>query len=236
VVAASVETYREERQKLSTRRRKRQGELTRDLGVVKRKINAMLEIIMAGNADAKSIGRKLVELEADQERLETELAQAPDTEIAIHPTAAERYRAKVAEIHDALTKGESAAREAIQLLRCLIDHIVVTPTARPAPVGLQVVGNLAALLVCVPPGAGTAESMVAGARNSYYSIGQAYGSLFKFSIQIGRFRPASDFHSVARQDNYKIASRLRRRSAGLIVTLGWFTPPDNWPGSRRIEQ
>ena len=165
VVAAAVEAYREERQRLGTRRRKRQGELTRDLGVVKRKIEAMLEVIMAGNADAKSIGRKLIELEAEQERLEAELAQSPDADgIAIHPTASERYRVKVAEIHEALTKGDSAAREAIQLLRGLIDHIVVTPTVRPAPIGLQVVGNLAALLMEAPSGMGGAESMVAGAR------------------------------------------------------------------------
>ena len=165
VVAAAVEAYREERQRLSSRRRKRQAELSRDLSVVKRKIEAMLEVIMAGNADAKAIGRKLVELEAEQDRLAAELARTPDAEaIAVHQSAAERYWKKVAEIHEALKKGEGAAREAIQLLRDLVDHIVVTPTERPAPVGLQVVGNLAALLMEAPSGMGGAESMVAGVR------------------------------------------------------------------------
>ena len=164
VVADAVETYRAERQRLSNQRRKRQGELSRDLAAVKRKIEAMLEVIMTGNADAKAIGRKLVELEAEQDRLEAELAKAPDADaIAVHPGAAERYRKKVAEIHEALKKGEGAAREAIQLLRDLVDHIVVTPTERPAPVGLQVIGNLAALLVDAPAGIGGAESVVAGA-------------------------------------------------------------------------
>ncbi len=69
---------------------------------------------------------------------------------------------KVAEIHEALKKGDGAAREAIQLLRDLIDHIVVTPTQRPEPVGLQVVGNLAALLVDAPIGVGALKSVVAG--------------------------------------------------------------------------
>lgn len=59
----------------------------------------------------------------------------------------ERYRAKVGQIHEALTKGDAASLEAITILRDLIDHIVVTPTERPAPVELRVVGNLAALLV-----------------------------------------------------------------------------------------
>jgi hypothetical protein len=62
------------------------------------------------NADAKSINRKLVDLEA-------ELAQAPAADaIAVHPNAPERYRAKVAQIHEALKKGRGAAQEAIQLL------------------------------------------------------------------------------------------------------------------------
>ena len=163
VVAAAVEAYREERQRLSSRRRKRQGELSRDLGVVKRKIEAMLEVIMAGNADAKAIGRKLVELEAEQDRLEAELAQAPDADaVAVHPSAPERYRTKVAEIHEALKKGEGAAREAIQLLRGLIDHIVVVPTERPAPIGLQVVGNLATLLMEAPSGMGALNRWLRG--------------------------------------------------------------------------
>ena len=163
VVAAAVEAYREERQKLDATRRKRQNELTRDLAAVKRKTDAVLEIVMAGGADAKVVGRKLVELETEQERLEAELSAAPEAAVAIHPTAPERYRQKVAEIHDALTKGEGAAHEAIQLLRGLIDHIKVIPTVRPTPIGLQVVGNLAALLVDAPSGKGGAELLVAGA-------------------------------------------------------------------------
>jgi hypothetical protein len=54
------------------------------------------------------------------------------------------------QIHEALKQGDGAARDAINLLRELIDHIVVSPTLRPEPVGLQVVGNLAALLVDAP--------------------------------------------------------------------------------------
>ena len=85
--------------------------------------------------------------------------------------AADRYRSKVAQIHEALTKGDAASREAITVLRELIDHILVTPTERPAPVELRVVGNPAALLVENTPGTGVAVSMVAGACNQLYSHG-----------------------------------------------------------------
>ena len=165
VVADAVATYIKERQRLSKQRAKRHGEISRDLAAVKRRIEAMLELAMAGNGDAKSINRKLVELETDQNRLEIELTKAPGADaIAVHPGAPERYRAKVAQIHEALKQGQGAAHDAIKLLRDLVDHIIVSPTERPAPVGLQVVGNLAALLMEAPSGMGGAESMVAGVR------------------------------------------------------------------------
>jgi hypothetical protein len=75
----------------------------------------------------------------------------------------EIYRTNLRQIYEALTKGAAASREAITILRELIDHILVTPTERPAPVELRVVGNLAALLVENTPGTGVAVSMVAGA-------------------------------------------------------------------------
>ena len=45
----------------------------------------------------------------------------------------------------ALKSSGAASREAIAIVRDLIDHILVTPTQRPDPVDLTVVGNLAAL-------------------------------------------------------------------------------------------
>ena len=164
VVAAAVEAYREERRKLDETRRRRRNDLTRDLGVVERKLKHVMNMVMDGNPDTKTLGRQLRELEAEQERLEAELAIEPSADrVAIHPQAAERYREKVAEIHQALKEGDNAARSAIQILRELIDHIVVTPTLKPDPVGLQVVGNLAALLVCSDPVPQITGSMVAGA-------------------------------------------------------------------------
>lgn len=97
------------------------------------------------------------------------LAEGDNTaRVSLHPSASERYRAKVGQIHEALTKGDAASLEAITILRDLIDHIVVTPTERPAPVELRVVGNLAALLVENTTGTGVAVSMVAGARTGQY--------------------------------------------------------------------
>ena len=164
VVADAVETYRHERQQLQTEHRKKRNDLVRDLGSIERKLKHVMNMVMDGNPDRKTLGRQLGELEAEQDRINAELAAGSDASpVALHPQAAERYRGKVAQIHEALTKGDAASHEAITILRDLIDHILVTPTERPAPVELRVVGNLAALLVENTPGTGVAVSMVAGA-------------------------------------------------------------------------
>ncbi len=169
VVAAAVEAYRKERHKLDDERRRRRNDLTRDLGAVERKLKHVMDMVMDGHPDRKTLGRKLQELEAEQERLVAELAVAPSADsVAVHPQAAERYRQKVAEIHQALRQGDNAAHTAIQILRELIDHIVVIPTPKPDPVRLQVVGNLAALLVCSDPVPEITGSVVAGACNGRY--------------------------------------------------------------------
>ncbi|MEQ1714377.1 MAG: recombinase family protein, partial [Hyphomicrobium sp.] len=164
IVAEAVETYRLERQRLQTEQRKKRNDLVRDLGAVERKLKHVMDMVMDGHSDRKTLGRQLAELEAEQDRINAELAAGSDASpVALHPHAADRYRSKVAQIHEALTKGDAASREAITILRELIDHILVTPTERPAPVELRVVGNLAALLVENTPGTGVAVSMVAGA-------------------------------------------------------------------------
>ena len=164
VVAEAVDVYRIERQRLATEHRKRRNDLTRELAAVDRKIKHVLDMVMDGHPDRKTLGRQLGELESEQDRINAELAAGADASpVVLHPQAAQRYRDKVAQIHEALTKGNSASREAIAILRELIDHILVTPTERPAPVELRVVGNLAALLVENTPETGVAVSVVAGA-------------------------------------------------------------------------
>src|SRR5262245_2536944 len=61
-------------------------------------------------ADLKLLVPRLNELAAQQEKLEAMLSSAADRDVvALHPQAAERYRQKVAEIREALTKGDSAS-------------------------------------------------------------------------------------------------------------------------------
>jgi len=166
IVAAAVEAYREERRKLSEQRRKQRAELERDAATIARRIANLLEMVETGLADPKASGKRFNELVAEQREIERASAEAEcQDRIELHPQAAERYRAKVADIHAAIKCGDQAALEAITIVRDLIDHIVVMATPKPYPVGLEVVGSLAVFLTENPSGTKVPESLVAGARN-----------------------------------------------------------------------
>ena len=164
VVAAAVEAYREERQRLSEQRRRNRNELSRELEVVMRQIKRTVGMLLDDTLDRATGKVMMKELASRRDQLEADLAEAPEPDaIAIHPSAAEQYRKKVDDIQAALRAGDDTAREAINILREVIDHIVVSPTPRGEPVGLQVIGNLVALLVDNPTQGVSAESVVAGA-------------------------------------------------------------------------
>ena len=135
VVEAAIEAYRQERQKLVRERSRTRGALERALGEVKRKLSRVVATVEAGG-DPHELAPKLNALSAERKQLEAELsASRQDVLLAFHPNAAERYAAKVADIHAALLKSDEAAREAVVLVRELVERIIVTPTADGADGG-----------------------------------------------------------------------------------------------------
>ena len=103
-------------------------------------------------------------------------AEAPPV-VRLHPNASEVYRRKVAELELALND-DSIKAEAGEILRSLIDRVVLTPTAEaPDGIDAQLHGDLAAVLALGDdasdkqklPAAGAVQlSVVAGARNHLY--------------------------------------------------------------------
>lgn len=71
----------------------------------------------------------MASLEAEKTTLEARLAVAPQEEKPLlHPSMGARYRKIVAELREALGK-QSAHHEAFEILRSLIERIVLHPTA-----------------------------------------------------------------------------------------------------------
>jgi site-specific DNA recombinase len=145
-VAVAVEVYRAERLRLFRERSKSRNSLERDLAEVRRKIAHVTKAIEDGG-DLNLLVPRLNELGLRQEDLARGLSTAADRQVvAFHPQAAERYRQKVAEIREALTKGDSASTEAISLVRDLVGRIVVHPAPDRSRLPLEIAGDLAALM------------------------------------------------------------------------------------------
>jgi hypothetical protein len=143
-IALAVETYRAERQRLAREHARDHARIDRELVEIKRKIARVIELVENG-ASPKEMAPRLNDLSAQRELLEARLALARTSIVELHPQAAERYRQKVVDIHIALAKGDAAAREAVTLVRELIDRIVVHPTAPGAPCALSSLGTLRCL-------------------------------------------------------------------------------------------
>jgi hypothetical protein len=93
---------------------------------------------------ARTLKDELLALEQRQDQLKAELAAAPEPkQTRLHPGLAEVYRSKVAALHEALAD-ETSRDEAFELIRSLIDKVVVTPAKGEVHIDLH--GELAGIL------------------------------------------------------------------------------------------
>ncbi|KAB2913584.1 MAG: recombinase family protein [Hyphomicrobiaceae bacterium] len=206
VVASAIEAFRLERERLARGQAKARRTAERELAAVMRKISGVIAAIEAGG-DPRSLADRINELEAERRSIEGRLpSRGADEVFALHPRTAERYKERVAEIHRALSKGDEAAREAVELVRELIDRIVVTPTDEGEPMNLELVGNVAALLEERRPNAGAIVA-VAGPRNHHY---RAAAYRRTGGAQILPMRPRPTSRRLAAHPSYSRLSQLRR--------------------------
>lgn len=106
----------------------------------------MIDAIETGG-DPAILVERLNALERRRRELEASLPAKSDTAaVSLHPQAAESYRRKVAEIHEALARGEDASLDAVASVRNLIREIRISPTAQGSPVIIEVYGEIAAVL------------------------------------------------------------------------------------------
>jgi DNA invertase Pin-like site-specific DNA recombinase len=126
---------------------------TRNLRDVEVKIGRLVDAIAAG-ADVPQLRSALLELEAQRERLQAEEAEAKAlTVVRLQPHLTERYRAAVAEFAGMLNRSptspiaETARRRMHQLMRSLIERIVLHPTAERGGFKIQIDGDLAPILL-----------------------------------------------------------------------------------------
>ena len=97
-----------------------------ELAKIDREQEKLVDAICDGVPAARVKGR-MIELEARQKELEAQVADANEEPVLIHPNMAKVYREKMAQLTEALTD-ESRRAEAVDLIRGLVDKIVLSPT------------------------------------------------------------------------------------------------------------
>ena len=114
----------------------------RELPAVNQQIKSLVDAV-AGGVRTKAIVDALMAAEARKAEIEENLAKEPPTTLRLHPTLAERYRQRVANLHVALADAELHS-EAVEIVHSLIERIVVTPGQNGPEI--ELIGDLAAMV------------------------------------------------------------------------------------------
>lgn len=143
LVEEFVRAYQEEINRAQREAAREQESDRKELEAIQRRIDGIVQPIEDG-AHNQSLKSRLDELEARKFKLQAKLAEADSAPvIRMHPRLAEVYRDKVARLEHA-PYGEETRPEAMEIIRSLIDRIVLTPTDDGLEAGLH--GDLAKIL------------------------------------------------------------------------------------------
>jgi hypothetical protein len=143
----------------------------REIERIEERRRKLVQSIMDG-VPASEVKDELTANALRRAALHAKLAAADEPPPLLHPEMARIYRTKVTELATALQQHESRL-EATEALRGLVDAIVLTPAADRKELGIELRGNLAAMLGATVQRKRPSESddlslqvaLVAGARN-----------------------------------------------------------------------
>ena len=119
----------------------------RELERVRIEIRKIIEAIKRG-VPGDEVKDEMAALQVRKEELIQRIEAANDPPPLLHPNMAERWRAEITELRDALTEDrcDTEAREAV---RNMVQEIRLTP--RDGALAIDVKGNLAAMLAAASP-------------------------------------------------------------------------------------
>jgi site-specific DNA recombinase len=171
LVAEFTRGYQEEVNRLARDANGRQSEIEGKLTTIQRKIDSMIKAIEDGLYQP-TMKDRMTELEAEKARLLVEQKDTPTLPaISVHPNLAELYRKRVQDLENLLVDPD-ARDEAMELIRSMIEKIVLTPKSEGG-MAAELHGDLARILqICAgsakqnTPGLlapGCLSSVVAGA-------------------------------------------------------------------------
>ncbi len=114
----------------------------RELASIDEEIRSLVDAVAAG-LRGPSIIKSLEELERRQQELSRAVTAPMPSIVRLHPNLAEVYRQKVSDLHAALEM-PSLRAEAIELVRSLIERIIVSQTETGTEI--ELVGEIARMI------------------------------------------------------------------------------------------
>lgn len=145
LLAEFAAEYQRESKRLRAEKLRNQATVQNSLSETNRRIDRIVSAIEHGS-DTPAMHRRLIELEQNRKKLEHEaLVQPTDNVAPFTPDLADLYRSKVSALRDALNGDPESREQAINILRTLIDKIVLFPGVARGQLGIELHGQLAAI-------------------------------------------------------------------------------------------
>ncbi|WP_333897533.1 recombinase family protein [Brevundimonas aurantiaca] len=148
LVAVAVDEARRSAEREARELTLSRSKLEKELSEVKRRAERLVDQVADGALAGVAVRDRLDLLEIRRAELEGRLSAAPSPPVvALHPRLADHYRAVVASLERVLDRSDSeAVMEARDLVRRLIETVVVTPLPERGRFSLTVQGKIAALV------------------------------------------------------------------------------------------
>nr|WP_244547196.1 recombinase family protein [Bradyrhizobium sp. Gha] len=135
------------------------------LSTVNTAIGRLVDAIVSGTP-ARAVQDRLAALEAERDEIERERATVGADPVEFHPNAADAYRLKIRSLKKWLAgTGDEARQAAFAGIREIVEKVTIHPRGPGEPVGIEIDGQLAAILRLSDTVTGAGESqgaMVAG--------------------------------------------------------------------------
>ena len=152
LIEAAVQGYHD---RMAERRRgsiDERAKKAKELGEVRRGLERLVDLVVAGEIDGKTVGERIRALEIRRDQLEAEIEAAREAEgtVALFPGVANQYRRLIEQLqtllHDEDPDQQINRLEATEALRALVTAVWFTPLPVHGQYSLELEGDLAPLL------------------------------------------------------------------------------------------
>lgn len=146
LVSIYVREYHQEYTRRAGETRRESARLEQRKADAERKVTRLVAALAEGGEEFPEIREALQKARTERDKATAQLAEIEALPVvALHPGISEQYRQQVTKLNEALAD-PNARKEAGQVIRALIDRIILTPAKEGRGVDIEVKGKLASIV------------------------------------------------------------------------------------------